>query len=202
VESGSHLCSISFNPFGSDAPKEISAISITPIDRTHHKSRYIVVSCWETNEVAILVHNDQSMTTVLKTGPHESFPRSLLLYNFGLDKRPKKKSGESDYLPYLLIGMADGTLTSYAFEAQSTETPKVKKYSLKDKKTVSLGTTPVNLTAVEFDDRPAVCACGSRASFLFHSQGRLQQAPVLVNVCRIYSHRKSRLTKIIRELRP
>lgn len=174
----------SSNPFGGENAKEISAISITPINPEHNRWPYIVVSSWETNEVAVLEHDRKVIRTVAKTGPLPSFPRSLLLRNFGLDNKvqKEKKKSEADYLPYLLVGMADGTLASYVFDVQTIEGSKTKSYALKDEKITSLGTTPVSLTALEMDKKPAVCACGSRASFLFHSQGRLRQAPILVNV--------------------
>jgi DNA damage-binding protein 1 len=186
------------------------------MDPARRRSQFIIVSCWETNEVVVLRHattterytdpaqpdepkirmTESRLVSVMKTGPHPSCPRSLLLYNFGKGRVSHKKVKEedtgreitvldapSDYLPYLLVGMADGTLASYALDADKTDGEIVPEITLADRKIVSLGTTPVSLTVMELEGGvPAVCACGSRASFFFHGQGRLQQSPVLVNV--------------------
>jgi DNA damage-binding protein 1 len=183
------LSSLSLNALGTDVPMEIAAISISPIDQTQQKSQYVIVSYWDTNEVAVFAHKRgyNFLKEVIRTGSLHSLPRSLLLYNFGSSQRPRKKDTRltSGYLPYLLLGMADGSLTSYTFD-DVQKIGKEDQYSIGDKKTVSLGTTPVSLTAMEPNDSSsaarAVCACGSHASFFFYNQGRLQQAPVLVNV--------------------
>jgi DNA damage-binding protein 1 len=185
------------NPFGTEQPADISAISCTHLNPARPTSSYIAVSSWKTNEVIILRTDGSSglgyLQVVAKTEPHTSLPRSLLLCNFGLDVTSKKKV-EADYRPHLLVGMTDGTLVSYAFNKEADIIiGKLNYITLIDKKTTSLGTTPVSLTSVERTDsnlpgnvsgtmRPTVCASGSRSTFLFWSQGRLQQSPILVNV--------------------
>lgn len=106
-----------------------------------------------------------------------ALPRSLLLYNFGRGTSSRKE----DHHPHLLVGLADGTLVSYAFEGKA----------LKDRRVTSLGTTPVTLVPTEVDDRPAVCACGTRASFFYFNQGRVQSSPILANVRRHDPHSAS-----------
>jgi DNA damage-binding protein 1 len=158
------------------AGDEIAAVSCTPLDSSKNYSTHFAVASWRTHVVEVLQttrsENAQAvdLTTICRTEPMSSLPRSLLLYNFGLAKVRK----EEDYRPYLLAGLADGSLVSYVFD------PKERK--LKDKRMVSLGTTPVALVPITVNERPSVCACGTRASFFFFVQGRLRHSPILVNV--------------------
>lgn len=109
------------------------------------------------------------MEMLCRTEPLPSLPRSLLLYNFG---RGQTRDAE-DHMPHLLIGLSDGNLVTYSLEDRKT---------LRDRRMTSLGTTPVTIVPTMMDGRPAVCACGTRASFFFYGQGRIQNSPILANV--------------------
>lgn len=156
---------------------------------------FITVAAWSSNAVAVLYTGTEGIKVahVTPEHAHASLPVSVMLYNFGAPKSSRKRTApasgpeeENEPRQYLLIGHADGSITSYVYakhefknEGQSTKLVRVE---LKEKKHMVMGTTPISLTAVEMEGRKAICAAGSRAAFVFYSQGRLQQAPILVEV--------------------
>jgi DNA damage-binding protein 1 len=118
-------------------------------------------------EILSLESNDAYMTTLCAAEALSALPRSVSLYNFG-----NHPPGGPDFHPYLLAGLADGTLVSFA----------MKDNSLSDKKVISLGDAPVCLAACEVENRRAVFACGSRAAAIFWDKDRLQYPAVLLKV--------------------
>jgi DNA damage-binding protein 1 len=148
---------------------DISAISCLPLDPKQNSSQLIAVGFWGSNHVRILRQVDApALREDHKTDRLPALPRSLLLYNFGTNS--KKKS--PDYHAHLLIGLADGSMVSFAYTAEG----------LKDKKVVPLGTSPVSLVPTEANRRKSIFCCGTRASVVFWDRDRLQNAPALLKV--------------------
>ena len=154
--------------------KEIAAISCAPLDSTKNFSPFVAVSFWESNTIQLLNVKDPE-TPLL---PHSTsaslpaLPHSLLLHNFGTGRNLQ----DADFQPYVVAGLADGTVACLSFRNNSNE--------LKDQKLFSLGTAPVSLTVTEIDGKRAVFATGSRAAVFYWDKQRLRQSPVMVKVCR------------------
>lgn len=79
-----------------------------------------------------------------------------------------------DYHPYLLAGLSDGSVATFAWQDQQ----------LKDRKIVSLGHAPVSLVfcAVQEGDARTVLAAGNRAIVFAYERGRLVHSPILLKV--------------------
>ncbi|KAA1475747.1 hypothetical protein DENSPDRAFT_842582 [Dentipellis sp. KUC8613] len=146
---------------------EIAVISCSPVDNKPY-SPYAVVGFWDTNSVEVLslTSADSYLMPVCVGVTLPALPRSVLLHNLGADRKLKPL----EYQPYLLVGLADGTVLSYSFLNQE----------LKDCRVTSLGAAPVTLTACGSEDKPMVFASGSRAAVLFWNNGRFQNSPVLL----------------------
>lgn len=138
-----------------------------PMNESKPWSLHIVVSYWGSNRIEILSNGD-GFTSLCKSSPLPALVRSLLFYNFGQDHDTKG----SDYHPYVLAGLADGSVVSFSFRNKQ----------LKDQKIFSLGNLPVSLTACTVDEKRAVFASGSRATVLFSEKQRLQHSPILLKV--------------------
>ncbi|EPQ54734.1 hypothetical protein GLOTRDRAFT_116530 [Gloeophyllum trabeum ATCC 11539] len=151
-----------------DGTKEIAAVSCLPIDPSKYYSTQVAVAFWASNEVKVLsITSAQNyLTPVCATGPLPSLPRSVLLYNFGTGV----KSDSRDYVPHLLVGLADGTALAFVY----------KDNTLSDKRVFSFGTGPVSLTPCEVDGKRSVFACAKRSGLLFWEKQRLQLSPMLV----------------------
>ncbi|KAI0754895.1 mono-functional DNA-alkylating methyl methanesulfonate N-term-domain-containing protein [Daedaleopsis nitida] len=147
-----------------DYPDEICAISCKPLDSSKSFAKSVAVSFWGSNKVAILSLGQNLLAPVCEvTTP--ALPRSLLLHNFGT-------SGPTggDFRPYLLVGLADGTLLTYAFRDKE----------LVDRKQSSLGNAPVSLSVVESEKRTVVLVSGTRANLLFWDRQRVRPSPVSI----------------------
>ncbi|KAK2459647.1 hypothetical protein APHAL10511_008292 [Amanita phalloides] len=142
---------------------EISAVSCTPLD-SRYFTNHFAVSYWGKNDVEIFTPTKGGLTTVCRTSPLPNLVRSLFLYNFGSDTNTK---GE-DHHPYLLVGLSDGSLVSFAWRNKN----------LKEKKLVSLGHAPISLAPCMVDDKRTVLAAGNRATLLSFDKKRLQFSPV------------------------
>jgi len=146
---------------------EISAVSCVPPNPTKKWTTYVLVGFWESHhiEVLLLTSADSYLTTLCKTSPLPSLPRSVLLYNFGGD-------GEGDDHLSLLAGLSDGSLACFLFKDNDLSIQKI----------ISFGDAPVTLTACEVEDKRAVFACGSKAVMLFWDKERFHHSPVLLKV--------------------
>ena len=164
-------CDCRFHDFTVDnRPREISAVSCVPFDRTKHFGLYIAVSFWDSNTVTILSLEkpDRYMSPVCTSVELPSLPRSLMLHNFGSGN----KSKDHDFQPYVLAGLADGSAVTFAFRNNQ----------LLDKKIFGLGTAPVVLSPCQVIGRFSVFASGSRAAILHWDRKRLRQSPVMLKV--------------------
>ena len=108
------------------------------------------------------------LASVCKTQPLPSLVRSLLLYNFGSDSNPKSEG----YCPYLLVGLSDGSLGTFAWKDKD----------LQEKKLVSLGHAPISLAPCIVDGKRTVLAVGNRATLVSFDKKRLQFSPVSLKV--------------------
>jgi DNA damage-binding protein 1 len=77
-----------------------------------------------------------------------------------------------DNCPYLLAGLSDGTVATFAFRNKKFQEEKI----------TSLGDSPVSLTACEVEGRRTVFACGSRVSIFCWEKKRLHQSSLLLKV--------------------
>ncbi|THG98601.1 hypothetical protein EW026_g3605 [Hermanssonia centrifuga] len=143
---------------------EVSTVSCAPFDRSKHFSVYAAAAFWDPNIVRILSLKDRTLNTICEvTLP--SVARSLLLHNFGTGHK-----SDTDYHPYVVAGLIDGTVACLRF--QNNE--------MLDKKIFPLGTAPVSLAACTVDQKPVVLAVGSRSSILDWERQRPHQSSVMV----------------------
>jgi DNA damage-binding protein 1 len=145
---------------------EISAVSCVPLNTTKRTSPTIVVSYWKSNAIEILQVTPKGLESVYKSPTLPALVRSVLLYNFGSDTNPKG----TDYHPYLLAGLANGTVASFRWKDKQ----------LTDKKIIPLGHAPVNLTPCQVEGRHAVFAAGNRATVLSFENKRLVHSPIML----------------------
>ncbi|KAF8967077.1 CPSF A subunit region-domain-containing protein [Flammula alnicola] len=147
---------------------EISAVSFTPLNAQKAFSSILTVAYWSSNIVELFTLAEGG----LKSGPGTRSPplpavvRSLLLYNFGTDTSSKG----SNYHPYLLAGLGDGSVASLVW----------KDGALKDLKITSLGHAPVSLTGCEVDGKKSVFAAGNRTTVFFCDKNRLVNSSILL----------------------
>lgn len=145
---------------------EISAVSCVPLNTTKRTSPTIIVSYWQSNTIEILQVSPKGLESVYKSPTLPALVRSVLLYNFGSDTNPKG----TDYHPYLLAGLANGTVASFRWRDKQ----------LTDKKIIPLGHAPVNLTPCQVEGRHAVFAAGNRATVLSFENKRLVHSPIML----------------------
>ncbi len=154
---------------------EISAISCTPLNPTRAFSQNVVVSYWESNTIEIFTIAESGFKSTYKSPPLPSLVNSLLFYNFGSDNSPKG----SDYHPYLLAGLSDGSVATFTYQEQQ----------LKDRKIVLLGHAPVSLIPCAVDGARTVLAAGNRAVVFAFERNRLVHSPILLQVGSRWCHR-------------
>lgn len=116
----------------------------------------------------ILQFSNENFVTVGKTDPLPALVRSLQLFNFGVDRR------DSDYQIYLLCGLADGSLAHFKFDSKAKQ--------LSEKKIISLGHAPVNLTVCEVEKKASIFAAGDRATVVSLDNKKLIHSPVMLKV--------------------
>ena len=153
---------------------EISTVSCTPQDPSKYFSNYVTVSYWGKNEIEVFVLDRQGFVSVSKSPPLPALVRSAILYNFGSDASTKG----ADYHPHILAGLADGSVVYFAWKDKQ----------LKDRKTISLGHSPVSLTVCEVDGKRAVFAAGNRATVLSWEKKRVHTSPIMLKVPNLYSY--------------
>lgn len=101
----------------------------------------------------------------------------MLLHTFG-----------DDEIPYLLVGLADGSLVAYELAFVSMvvgEGREEVSVHVKSKRTLALGNLPLRLTACRYGKegrRRVVFVSGSRPAILFLENKRLQHSPLDVKV--------------------
>ncbi|KAG5648442.1 hypothetical protein DXG03_005016 [Asterophora parasitica] len=145
---------------------ETSAVSCTPIDGKPY-SNYVTVSYWGTNVVEIFILSQTGFVSIAKSAPLPALVRSLLLHNFGSDD----KKG-ADHHPYLLAGLADGSVAYFSW----------KEKLLNDRKIISLGHSPVSLTVCLSEGKRAVFAAGNRATVLSWEKKRIHSSPIMLKI--------------------
>ncbi|KAJ7579305.1 CPSF A subunit region-domain-containing protein [Mycena floridula] len=151
--------------FSRTGTAEISAVSCIPLDPAANWTHWFAVAYWGSSRISILSPDLQTeIASVELAAP----ARSLLFYNFGDKERERA---------YLFGGLLDGSVVSFVCEKGETNLDR----SLKDMKTVSLGTLPVCLAACQANDQKAVFAGGSRGTLVAWDKSRITFSPVMVN---------------------
>ncbi|KAI0061660.1 hypothetical protein BV25DRAFT_1857049 [Artomyces pyxidatus] len=152
-----------------DLGEEISVLTCNPMDPLKPFSIFVAVGFWKSKRVELLyiVSTNTPLAPSCPSVTVPSLPRSLLFHNFGQGRSP----GQPDHMPHLLIGLADGTLVSYAIASNKT---------LEDRRVFSLGSMPVSMACHEVGGRQTVFASGSRAAILYLGKGTLAHSPVLL----------------------
>lgn len=144
-------------------------MSCTSFDPSKKFSLYIAVSFWQSNTIAIL--DTKTLTLKAESTPLPALPRCILLHNFGTGRTKK----EPDFQPYVVAGLADGTVTCVSFRNEE----------LRDHKLFTLGTAPVSLSVWNIEGKRAVFATGSRSAVFYWDKQRLRQSPVMLKVCQL-----------------
>ncbi|KAI0335819.1 hypothetical protein GY45DRAFT_705258 [Cubamyces sp. BRFM 1775] len=148
-----------------DFMDEICAISCAPFDPRKNYATSIAVSFWGSNKVAILsLDSPESYLNTVCEVTLPMLPRSILLHNFGTATRSK----DADFHPHLLVGLADGSVVTYA----------MRDGELHDRKVSSLGNAPANLSVCSVDDKTVVVASAARANVLYWDRQRVRPSPV------------------------
>ncbi|KAG5639200.1 hypothetical protein H0H81_005679 [Sphagnurus paluster] len=145
---------------------EISSISCTPLDPKSQFTKYITVSYWGTDVVEVFVFSKKGFVSVSKSASLPALVCSVLLFNFGSDSDSKGH----DHHPYVLAGLADGSMAYFAWKDKK----------LDDKKIISLGNTPVSLTPCFVEGKWAVFAAGSRSTLLTWEKKMVHSSPIML----------------------
>lgn len=148
-----------------DRPREISALSIAPIwPAFPNESRIGAVGFWGSNSVELVEIPSLKTLPDLGFARNEShLPRSVLLHTFGNDT------------PFLLVGLADGSLVAYDLDHDT--------FRVKARRSILLGNLPLRLTACKHsNDRHVVFVSGSRPAVVFLENNRLQHSPLSLKV--------------------
>jgi len=151
---------------------EISSVSCLPVDPARPYTPQIVVGFWGSNRVQILSVIDSSnpFKHLCSSETYSSVPRSVLLHNFGTSH----DRNQPDYRPHLIVGLADGTVVSQAYNASE--------YKLQPPNVSILGGAAVHLTSYDVDGRWCVFACGSLGEVYYWNNARLQRSPIPLKV--------------------
>ncbi|ESK85005.1 uv-damaged dna-binding [Moniliophthora roreri MCA 2997] len=156
---------------------EISAISVTPLKDSEVSTRFFAVAFWTTNQIKIYKYTPNGFKVQFQSMPLPATVRSLLFYDLGLGKTSK----DSDHHPCLFAGLANGSIVSFSlsFEWKTTTNDEFMVLrGLKDMKIVSLGETPVSLSACPVKGKRAVIATGTRTAVLTWERSRVRHSPV------------------------
>ena len=151
---------------------EISCLSCLPVDPAKPYAPQVLVGFWGSNRVQILSVIDSSnpFKHICSSEPYSSVPRSVLLHNFGTSH----DRNLPDYRPHLMVGLADGTAVSQAYNALE--------YKLQPPNVSTLGGAAVHLTPYDIDGRRCVFACGNIGEVYYWNNTRLQRSPISLKV--------------------
>ncbi len=141
-----------------------------------HESRVLAAAFWGSNAAILLKLPTLGPVSAISLSKGEAhLPRSVLLHTFG------------DTQPYLLAGLANGTLVAYELDNRTLEP--------KGKRVMSLGNLPLTLTPCRHgSEKPVVFVSGSRPAVLFLDNGRLHHSPIVLKAgCGIFACSSSHL---------
>ncbi|PPR07110.1 hypothetical protein CVT24_010946 [Panaeolus cyanescens] len=158
---------------------ELSAISISTASATHF-SQYVSVASWHGKRIQIYridaAKRELEPLISAKTPNLPSTVRSLLLFNFGTGEKMK----DPHFHPYLVAGLADGSVATMLWRP-STKT-------LSDLKLISLGNAPMILTPCTVDGKKTVLASGDRSTILFLEKNRLANSSLMLKGISAVTH--------------
>lgn len=151
---------------------EISCVSCLPVDPTKPYTPQVVVGFWESNRVQILsiIDGSNHFKLICSSEPYSSVPRSVLLHNFGTSR----DRNQPDYRPHLMVGLADGTVVSQAYNSSE--------YTLEPPNSSALGGAVVHLVSYDVGGEPCVFACGNIGEVYYWNNTRLQRSPISLKV--------------------
>ena len=155
---------------------EITSVSCLPMDPTKPYTPQVVVGFWGSSRVQIhsIIDSSSPFKHICSSEPYSSVPRSVLLHNFGTSQ----DRNQPEYRPHLMVGLADGTVVSHAYNALE--------YKLQPPNISVLGGAAVHLTSYDVDGRSCVFACGTLGEVYYWNNTRLQRSPISLKV-RAYS---------------
>ncbi|KAG7445774.1 uncharacterized protein BT62DRAFT_969553 [Guyanagaster necrorhizus] len=147
-------------------PTEISCVSCIPMNESKYFSIQVAAAFWHTNQIKIYNIASSGFTFQYETPQLPATVRSILFYNFGTTE----KNGD-DYRPYLLAGLANGTVVSFVWSGnQFTEM-----------KLVALGSGPVELSPNRIGDGTrGVLAVADKTMVISCPRGRLQYSHIIL----------------------
>lgn len=147
-------------------PTEISCVSCIPMNESKYFSIQVAVAFWHTNQIKIYNIAPSGFTFQYETPQLPATVRSILFYNFGTTE----KNGDN-YKPYLLAGLANGTVVSFVWSGNQ----------FTDMKLVALGSGPVELSPNKIGDGTrAVLAVADKTMVISCPKGRLQYSHIIL----------------------
>lgn len=147
-------------------------MSCLPVHPAKPYTPQVVVGFWGSNRVQILsiIDSANPFKLICSSESYSSVPRSVLLYNFGTSH----DRNQPGYHPHLMVGLADGTVVSQAYNTSE--------YKLQPQNISSLGGAATHLTSYDIDGRRCVFACGNIGEVYYWNNTRLQRSPISLKV--------------------
>lgn len=122
-------------------------------------------------QIHSIIDSSNPFKHLCSSEPYSSVPRSVLLHNFGTSH----DRNQPDYRPHLMVGLADGTVASQAYNALE--------YKLQTPSVSTLGGATIHLTPYYVDGKPCVFACGNLGEVYYWNNTRLQRSSISLKVC-------------------
>ncbi|KAG6831954.1 hypothetical protein H0H92_006555 [Tricholoma furcatifolium] len=141
---------------------EICAISCLPLDPEKKFASHIVVSYWETKTIEVFSIDARGLVSNAITPSLPAVARSVMLYNF-------TSQGDSPR-QYLFAGLVNGSVAYFTWKDKQ----------INDRKILSLGNTPVSLSACQINGQRTVFAAGGRATIFSWEKKRLHNSPIML----------------------
>lgn len=144
---------------------------------------FVAIGLWQENSIAIMsVEGNQLVDVLSEAMGGEMMARSVLFVSY-------EKS-----LTHLLVGMGDGSVNSYVFDAKTAKAVALGSTSsetsvLSARKRLTLGRQPVVLQSFFNKGKLNVLACGDRPTVIYGRHGKVVFAPLnlphVVGVCEL-----------------
>lgn len=143
---------------------------------------FVAIGLWQENSIAIMsIEGNQLVNVLSEPMGGEMMARSVLFVSY-------EKS-----LIHLLVGMGDGSVNSYVFDAKIAKATALGASSdtsiLSSRKRLTLGRQPVVLQSFFNKGKLNVLACGDRPTVIYGRHGKIVFAPLnlphVVGVCEL-----------------
>lgn len=152
-------------PYQAFYRSEISAVSCTPFDSSKKFTRFYMIGFWHANIIRVFSPSVNGLQSICESPSLAAPVRAILPFDFG---------GEGQL--YVLASLANGSVATFLWDT-STKT-------LKDPKTVSVGTLTPTLVPYQVEGRNTVFAssaglgAATACTLFFVDQGRMCNSPV------------------------